>query len=1328
MHKLAALPGGWNPNTEGVIFIEQSPAPIVFLTYADTDIQTIAAAHDSLDNDFPDIRVVNLLNLQQQLSIDVYVETVLSKAQVVILRLLGGSAYWSYGLERIKETVELSNAALFVLPGDNAPDLDLISHSTVSLAVVNQLWRYLIEGGKENFVNALRFISDTCLQTKYIPAAPKSVPEIGIYQWQNQIDKNSLENLNIELKNVKSDKLNGMASLRSCAVLFYRSHYLAGNTTAIDCLCQSIVSQNLHPIPIFISSLRNVELQQQLLALLQENPIKALLNTTSFSLAKMGESAQLQFWQQLNVPVLQVILSSSTLEQWESSLQGLMPRDVAMNVALPEVDGRIITRAISFKSVQTWNEKLETNVVVYQPKSDRTDFIADLAANWVNLANTTPKDRKVALILANYPNKDGRIANGVGLDTPASCIKILEALQQSGYTVTAMPKTVEELIQRLTTGITNDPESCASRPTYQSLSIEEYQQYWNTLPVTVQQGITDRWGDVGANGRSPLQELPLQELTMSNQVPIKIPGIQLGNIFIGIQPSRGYDRDPSLNYHAPDLEPTHEYLAYYHWLRSCFGVQAIVHVGKHGNLEWLPGKSLALSASCYPEVALQTIPNIYPFIVNDPGEGSQAKRRSQAVIIDHLTPPLTRAELYGGLEKLEALIDEYYEAQSLDPTRLSIISDRITKLVQQENLDQDLGIKPNETQTLAQFLSVADGYLCELKEAQIRDGLHIFGQCPQDEQLRDLIIAIARSPSYNRMGLTQALAKDFGLDFDPLLGANVGACLGQHSLAPSDDAGSDRFREVGAVRETVALRGFPPLSKLLNPKGEQPLQVMAEWKNNYVQQLKQARNRGDEIAILESIAIELIEEVIAQKPITHYPLPITQQQLQWIENTLLPNLIKSDREIINLLKALDGKYIPSGASGAPTRGRPEVLPTGRNFYSVDIRGIPTETAWEVGSKAAEVVIERYTQQNGEYPQSLAISIWGTSTMRTGGDDIAQVMALMGVRPVWNGISRRVVDFEVLPASILNRPRVDVTVRVSGFFRDSFPNIINLLNKITQTVASLPETAEINPLANAVETEQQLLQQEGIDAETAQQRANYRVFGSKPGAYGAGMQGLIEAQNWQSDEDLARAYLNWSSYAYDGSGQGYAAPESFQRRLKQLQIVLHNQDNREHDLLDSDDYYQFQGGMTAAVRSLTGKNPEVYFGDNSQPSNPRVRKLTEEIARVYRSRVINPKWIKGVMRHGYKGAFEMAATVDYLFAYDATANCVADYMYEGVAKAYIFDEQVQQFIQAKNPWALRDMSERLLEAHQRGLWQNVAPQIIDDLKAIANQSEGVIEEI
>ncbi len=425
MHKIATLPGGWYPNTEGVIFVEQSPAPIVFLTYADTDIQTIATARSFLTDDFPQIRVVNLLNLQQQLSIDTYVETIVSKSKVVVLRLLGGSAYWTYGFETVKEAARLNNIALFVVPGDNAPDLDLISHSTVSLSAVNSLWRYLIEGGRENYGNALRFISDICLQTKYNPEPPKSVPEIGRYEWQNKSD-------NLAQAHNYSSDFNGD---RDCGMLFYRSHYLAGNTAPIDELCKSIAAKNLRPRPIFISSLRNIELQQQLLALLQEMKVKILLNTTSFSLAKIGETAQLEFWQRLNIPVLQVILSSSTEEQWHSSLQGLMPRDVAMNVALPEVDGRIITRAVSFKSAEVWNDRLETNVVVYQPKRDRLDFVADSAANWIDLANTPVKERKVALILANYPNKDGRIANGVGLDTPQSCIKILAALQKAGYTI-----------------------------------------------------------------------------------------------------------------------------------------------------------------------------------------------------------------------------------------------------------------------------------------------------------------------------------------------------------------------------------------------------------------------------------------------------------------------------------------------------------------------------------------------------------------------------------------------------------------------------------------------------------------------------------------------------------------------------------------------------------------------------------------------------------------------------------------------------------------------------------------------------------------------------
>ncbi|MEG5142884.1 cobaltochelatase subunit CobN [Microcoleus sp. AT8-B6] len=1309
MHKIAATPGGWNPQAEGVIFIQQTPAPIVFISAADTDIQTLAVAASKMPAKFPKVRAVNLLQLQQQLTIDTYAEEVLERAEVIILRLLGGRSYWSYGLEILRETVQRTNASLIVMPGEDSPDPDLISHSNVSLSAVNQLWRYFTEGGVQNFVNALKFAADTCLKTAYNPPLPQTVSRVGIYDWDGEAGacfatlqpdsdppKSPLRrgNLTTSSSPLKKGGWGGSPGLETLpkrhgegghggtaptvGILFYRAHYLSGNLAPIDALCQALAERNLVPVPVFVSSLREPDLQIELLEYFkpkESEPIQLLLNTTSFAVSGFSsQEPEQNSLKSLDVPVLQAIFSGGGLEQWETELQGLSPRDVAMNVALPEVDGKIITRAVSFKAVQTWNSELETDVVGYVAAGDRISFVADLTANWVKMKQTPAANRRIAIILANYPTRNARLANGVGLDTPASCVEILKAMQQAGYQIENIPASGNELIELLTSGVTNDPEGRELRPVHQSLDLAEYEEYFATLPQEVQDGICKRWGLPGSYAQD----------FISNNTSFPIPGIQFGNVFVGIQPSRGYELDPALNYHAPDLEPTHNYLAYYYWLREKLGIDAIIHAGKHGNLEWLPGKSIALSNKCYPEVALGAMPNFYPFIVNDPGEGSQAKRRSQAVIIDHLTPPMTRAELYGPLQQLETLIDEYCEAQSLDPSRLPMIRDRILALTNKENLDKDLGIQLNKSE-FTEFITRTDGYLCELKESQIRDGLHIFGQCPEGRQLRDLIIAIARHPTNGRSGLTRALAKDLDLDFDPLTA--------------------------------------DPTSKIQN------------------------RTAGDLTAELEEKAAELVDNLIENIRVNPRSSAVnniqigeaTQQELDWINNYLLPSLLQTNQEITNLLRGLDGRHIPSGASGAPTRGRPDVLPTGRNFYSVDIRAIPTETAWRVGRVAAENLIERYTQENGEYPKTLGLSVWGTSTMRTGGDDIAEALALIGVQPVWDGPSRRVVDFEILPISVLGRPRVDVTLRISGFFRDAFFNLIDLFDSAVKAVADLDESAEDNPLAAQVKEEILYWESTGLSQEEAQGRSQFRVFGSKPGAYGAGLQGIIEAQNWTDDSDLAKAYINWSSYAYTstpptppyqggarGGEWGCSAPEAFEKRLGQMQIVLQNQDNREHDILDSDDYYQFQGGMTAAIRNLQGKNPETYFGDNSIPENPKVRQLREEIARVYRSRAVNPKWIEGAMRHGYKGAFEIAATVDFLFAYDATANCVEDFMYEGIAEAYIFDEKVQTFIQENNPWALRDMAERLLEARQRGLWESANQDTLDKLRSIALQAEAVIE--
>ncbi|WP_295621042.1 cobaltochelatase subunit CobN, partial [Chamaesiphon sp. GL140_3_metabinner_50] len=983
MHRLATIPGGWNPAAEGVIFVEQQPAPIAFITAADTDIQTLAVATAQLSADFPQVRVVNLLQLQQQLTIDTYAEDVLTAAQVIIIRLIGGQSYWSYGLEVVQETARQTGAVLIVLPGDDRPDPTLMSHSTASLADVDRVWKYLIEGGVDNYRQLLNFIASRWLDLECGYRDPEVVPRVGIYDEVRWLPE-------------------GMPLQGGAAIIFYRAHYLSGNLAAIEALCQALVDRNLTPVPIFVSSLKDPVVAGVLTSYCQQG-VDVLLNTTSFSLASLdADTPQVGLWATLNLPVFQVILSGAGKEFWESGWQGLTPRDMAMNVALPEVDGRIITRAISFKAVQTQNSALQTDVLVYEPVPDRVEFVAELALNWSKLRRTEVCDRKVALILANYPTRDGRLANGVGLDTPQSCVEILHALKAAGYQVGDIPADNGELIKLLTAGVTNDPEGDGWRKARQSLDGKEYRSHFETLPILVQAGIIERWGEVdglppqspfprGAlNDRSLLEKAEMVDPPKSpfkrgtkntdssvdleaNPVPpflrgargnspspqpinYPIPGIQFGNVFVGIQPARGYDKDPNLNYHAPDLVPPHQYVAFYHWVRSNFGANAIVHVGKHGNLEWLPGKSVALSENCYPEAVFGAMPHLYPFIVNDPGEGSQAKRRTQAVILDHLTPPMTRAELYGGLNQLEGLIDEYYEAQTLDPSRMPVIRDRLIALIHQEHLHETLAIEipaqegvqskggVGSDALLTQFLNTADGYLCELKEAQIRDGLHIFGQCPQNTQLRDLVVAIARNPNANRLGLTRAIALDWKWDFDPLT-ANLGEeFVGSDN--PGDPPKSPFKRGTRNIDSRTDLDPIPPFPR--GARGDSDAETKLAT--------KPCRIIGDAVEILEHHAAELVSAILtSQTPTvgTH-----TQAELNWIATKLLPALRQTPQEMTNLLRGLNGEYIPSGASGAPTRGKPEVLPTGRNFYSVDIRAVPTETAWCLGRKAAEVLIDR----------------------------------------------------------------------------------------------------------------------------------------------------------------------------------------------------------------------------------------------------------------------------------------------------------------------------------------------------------------------------------
>lgn len=1230
MHLLRTQPGGFVPD-DGIAHLAQTPGEIVVLCSGDSHLALLAEATRSLDEDYPSLRLANPMQLQNHASVDLYVEEVLSQARVVFISLHGGQGYWRYGMERLAE-LAARGLTLIAVPGCDRPDPELMALGTVAPDLAERLWRYLRQGGLGNARDFLHCLAAECLGAPYTYQPPRELPRVAVYQ---------PEGLGLD-----GWRQHWRPDWPTAALLFYRTHLQSANTAFVDVFCQQVAAEGLNPLPIAVASLKEPACLEEVERLLDETSAALILNTTGFAQSSPERPNLTPF--RRPVPVLQAICAQDNRERWLENPQGLGARDLAMHIALPELDGRIITRPISFKGLAWRCERSQSDVVNYQADGERMAFVARLARNWIELARRPAADKRIALILANYPTRDGRIGNGVGLDTPAAALGVLQALQTAGYPVANLPDSGTALIERLLGGVTNDSALRDLRPALQSLALQDYQALFAGLPLSLQQAVTERWGGPETD-------------PMHRRGRLMVAGVRFGLTFVGIQPARGYDVDPAAVYHDPALVPPHGYLAFYFWLREAYGAQAVVHLGKHGNLEWLPGKGVGLSAECWPDAILGPLPNVYPFIVNDPGEGAQAKRRTQAVIIDHLMPPLTRAESYGPLRDLERLADEYYDASLLDLRRATELRGEILQLVRETALDRELGLVITDDPD--SWLPQLDAYLCDLKESQIRDGLHVFGESPTGQLRRDTLVALLRIPRGDAQGgnasLLRALAKDLQLEFDPLA-ADLGepwqgarpACLAALSAEP--------WRTLGDTRER-----------------------------------------------LELLALALVAAMVDAEPLPLAldGLPATRPVLEHLVTQVAPALDGcGPAEIVGLLAALDGRFVPAGPSGAPSRGRLDVLPTGRNFFSVDVRNLPSMTAWRLGWQSANLLLERHLQEEGDHLRQLGLSVWGTATMRTGGDDIAQAMALLGVRPVWQTGSARVEDFEILPLSLLDRPRVDVTLRISGFFRDAFGGLVRLFDAAVQAVAALDEPDDLNPLAAQVRHERAALEAAGTAADLARRQAGWRIFGAQPGAYGAGVQGAVEERQWQDRSELATAYLNWGGYAYGAEDEGTAARDDFSRRLGRLQAVLQNQDNREHDLLDSNDYYQFQGGMLAAAETLSGQRRASYFGDHAQADLPKIRTLKEELGRVVRSRAANPKWIAGMKRHGYKGAFEMAATVDYLFGFGATTELVEDHQYRQLADAYLLDADTRDFVERHNPEALRDMTERLLEAQQRGLWQ------------------------
>ncbi len=1255
MHLLSAHAAAQQQEGEAMD-LDQSPAPLIFASAADSELAAFAAAVDRAA--CTDVRLANIMSLAHNMSVDMWLQKTLHGARVVVVRLLGGRPYWPYGTDELVRLAKGNAMKLVLLPGDASVDPDLLAASSISPALWHHLHALFVAGGPDNMDRVLFRMRQMLEQEPEEGGDVSPFPRFGCRSSRTGVVPLADFEPVCPSRGSPPEGSNPK-SPPHVPLLFYRSVLEGAGTATLDALIASLEQAGMCPVPLVISTLKEGACARFVRAALERFPPEVILNLTGFALDIGAIDDAHNPFSGCDAPVIQLVQAGCTEKAWQADPQGLSPRDLAMQVVLPELDGRIGGLLAGHKRKGLWHAATQCALSTYAPDPDGIDNITRTVANWVRLRCTTPERRRLVLVLANYPIRDGRIANGVGYDAPLSTFRILEALDRAGYRVKDMPGDGNELIRRLQHGPTN---AYPGRGTGGAvLKLHDYKRLFATLPLPVQEQVSDRWG---TPERDPFCRAD----------GFHLPVLDLGHVAVLLQPARGYDRDMEASYHDPDLVPPHAYLAAYLWARFEFGAHALIHNGKHGNLEWLPGKATALSASCYPNALWGGLPHFYPFIVNDPGEGTQAKRRTGAVIIDHLVPPLTRAETYGPLKDLESLLDEYYTASGMDPGRLASLRRRILDFSRDTAIDRDIGLADRPEQDDEQALARIDNFLCELKEAQIRDGLHVFGTSPTGEQERDLLVALTRVPRGEGAGdasLIRALCDDLKLDFDPL-----DASLAEPWTGPR-----------------------PPVLQHLS---DHP------W-----------RSHGDTIERLEMLALELVSDCSGpnEEGGTSAPgacdanslpslpdLPATAPVLAEIRTRIRPALRAcGPNEMAALLDALAGRFTPPGPSGAPSRGRLDVLPTGRNFYSLDNRAVPTPTAWELGRKSAENLVARHFQDHGTWLRSVAMSAWGTANMRTGGDDIAQALALIGVRPRWDPGSLRVSGHEIIPLAALGRPRVDVTLRISGFFRDAFPGMIALFDRAVRAVGALDEPEDQNPIAANMRTEALGLMQKGVEQEQAALGAGFRIFGSRPGSYGAGLQGLMDSGQWQGTGDLARAFLNWGQYAYGAGMGGKPYRARFAARLKQVEAVVHNQDNREHDLLDSDDYYQFEGGLNATVHHLSGQRPAAYHQDHSRPERPRTRTLEEEISHVMRARVVNPKWLQGVMRHGYKGAFEIVATLDYMFAFAATTGAVRTHHFDLAFDAFVRDDEVRTFLQRNNPQGYDELLNRFDEAIRRRLW-------------------------
>ena len=1108
----------------------QTPADLVVLSFSDADLGALAGAWQAMPG-APSLRLASLGRLRHPMSVDLYLDQVVFGARCLVVRLLGGLDYWRYGIEEAAALCRDRGIALAVLPGDGRDDPRLAELSTVPPPALARLDACFRHGGPANMQRAIRLAAHLAGLGPDDAGNAAPLPQQGVHSLDLVEDRPLV------------------------ALVLYRSHLLSADIAPVEALTAALHGRGLAVGAMYAASLKAPECAAWVAAALRAWRPAVVLNLTAFSARTDDGPSPLDA---AGVPVLQAVLAGSSRDAWEASSRGLTQADLAMNVALPELDGRLLTGAVSFKTEGQAVPGLQYARTVHQPDPDGVALAADRAAGWARLGGTPRGERRVAVVLSDYPGVGGQRGHAVGLDSFASLAAILGDLREEGYVLPPLPPgegrgegvcpRAPMLAMADQGGATwfgpgagrpphPDPlpegegaallaQHLCQAPPQPYLPLHDYHRLFATLPPPIQVAVTAAWGAPDADPDVRSGTFTLRYL-------------QLGSLTLAIQPDRGRSADRRTDHHDPDRAPRHGYLAFYLWLRSARDVHAMVHLGTHGSLEWLPGKAVALSAACLPRALLGGLPVIYPFIVNNPGEAAAAKRRLGAVTIGHLTPPLGTGGAHGAALELERLIDEYAAADGLDRRRTALLRREILDRAETAGLLAESGAAPGDPDDDA--LARLDAYLCDVKDLQVRDGLHVYGRPP---------------PHRARM-----------LD---------------------------------------ALRRASP---------------------------------GADPAVLDACA-------------------------------------EAERKA--LLAALDGRFVPPGPAGAPTRGRADVLPTGRNLTTIDPRAVPTRSAVVLAERAAAELLRRHLQDYGEHPRALMLNLWGSATMRTGGEDLALALVLMGVRPVWDGGSARVSGFEVLPLAVLDRPRVDVTLRISGLFRDAFAAQVALFDAAVRAVAERDEAADFNPLAG---------QARGLQGD-ALRRATQRVYGAPAGQYGAGFG--------------PKAWLAASAGAYGQGLEGAGDLAGLRDRVRDADAFVHTQDHAEADLLDSTEHAAHEGGFAAAAAGLGGR-PALYHLDTSRPDAPRPRLVAEEVVRVVRGRAANPSWIAGMMRHGYRGAAEIARPVEALAAFASTMPSRFDAQFDLLHAATLGTPEVDAFLRAANPDARAAMAARFAEAQAEGLW-------------------------